>query len=270
MWCLGRVACLAIALAPMALWAPERAEAGAWTREKGDGVAIVTTGRRVAPAGSVTGGPIDKDANISQVYLEYGLIEGLTLGGKLYVELSSIDPTEGSAALGAFVRKRIWQDGKGGVASVEAGYAHPIESLLGETFAYVDPGAVPEAHLSGLYGRGWGGNWGSAFLSTGAAYYLRGEGTADDLRVELTGGYAPSRRFMGILSLYSLMPLGSGTDPSLKIAPSVAVTFWPKLKEGEEGGEDRPNPMTLQLGVNYDLLNPSDGLGISLSIWRRF
>ena len=48
------------------------------------------------------------------------------------------------------------------------------------------------------------------------------------------------------------------------------MTFWPKLKEGEERAEDRPNPMTLQLGVNYDALNPNDGLGISLSIWRRF
>ena len=270
MWCLGRVACVAAALAASALLSPGRAEAGAWTRDKGDGIAIVTTGRRVAPVGSVTGGPIDEDANVSQVYLEYGLIEGLTIGGKLYIELSSVDPTEGSAALGAFVRKRVWQDGKGGVASVEAGYAHPIESLFGETFAYVEPGAVPEAHVSGLYGRGWGGDWGSAFASTGISYFQRGEGTADELRAELTGGYAPSRRFMGILSLYGLMPLGSGSDVSLKVAPSIAVTFWPKVQEGEEGAEDRPNPMTLQLGVNYDVLNPGKGLGLSLSIWRPF
>ena len=267
MWCLGRVACVAAALVPLAL---DEAAAGAWTREKGDGMVIVSTGRRVAPVGSVTGGPIDDDANVSQIYLEYGLIEGLTIGGKAYVELSSIDPTQGSAALGGFVRKRVWQDGKGGVASIEAGYAHPIESLLGRIFSYVDPGAVPEAYLSGLYGRGWGGDWGSAFISTGASYFVRTEDTADDIRLELTGGYAPSRRFMGILSLYSLTPLGPGTDPSLKIAPSVAVSFWPKPKEGEEDGGDRPHPQTIQLGVTYDLLNRDEGIGISLSIWRPF
>jgi hypothetical protein len=149
------------------------ADAGAWTRAKGDGLVILTTGRRVAPAGSLTGGPVSRDTNVSQIYLEYGLFDGLTIGGKSYVELSTTHLDASSAALGGFVRKRVWQDGTGGVASIQAGYAHPIESLLGTAFDYADPGAVPEAHIAALYGRGWGGTWGNAFVSTGVAYHWR-------------------------------------------------------------------------------------------------
>ncbi|MDH3668644.1 MAG: hypothetical protein OEN23_17100 [Paracoccaceae bacterium] len=266
---LGRLAFHAAALIGAGLPMPEIAEAGAWTRAKGDGVIIASTGRRVAPAGSIAGGPIDDDSNFTQIYLEYGLIDGLTIGAKTFVELSSIDPTEGSAAAGAFLRKRVWQGDSGGIASVELGYAHPIERMLGNRFAAVE-GAVPEAHLAGLYGHGWAGDWGNAFVSTGAAFFLRQEGAAEDLRLELTGGYSPSKRVMGILGLYGLAPLGSGTDPSLRVAPSVAFTFWPKLDDGEAEGTHRPKPKTLQLGFSFDLLNRDDGLGISLSVWNPF
>ena len=237
---------------------------------KGEGLVIVTTARRVAPMGALTGGPISSDTNISQIYLEYGLFDGLTIGAKSYIELSTTDLTDSSASLGGFVRKRVWQDGRGGVASAQFGYAHPIDSLLGSAFATSEPGAVPEAHLAGLYGRGWAGDWGSAFISTGAAYHLRREGTTDDLRFELTTGYAPWRRFMGMVSFYGLTPLGKGTDPSLKVAPSIAFTMWPWIGRNEKKPRGPVHPTTIQLGVSYDLLKPDDGLGLSISIWRRF
>ncbi len=231
---------------------------------------IITTGRRIAPVGALTGGPISSDTNISQIYLEYGLLDGLTIGAKSYIELSTTDLTASSAALGGFVRKRVWQDGRGGVASVQFGYAHPIESLLGNAFAMAEPGAVPEAHLAGLYGRGWADDWGSAFLSTGAAYHLRRRGTADDLRFEFTAGYAPWRRWMGILSFYGLTPLGEGTSASLKVAPSIAFTMWPWIGRNEKKPRGPVRPNTSEFGVSYDLLNPADGLGLSISVWRPF
>ncbi|TFG89412.1 MAG: hypothetical protein E4H18_00160 [Hyphomicrobiales bacterium] len=246
------------------------ADAGAWTRTEGEGITIVTTGRRIAPMGGLTGGPVSKDTSISQIYIEYGLFDDLTIGAKTYIEVSSTDFTGSSAALGGFVRKRIWQDGQGGVGSIQVGYSHPIESLLGSTFADSDPGAVPEAHLAGLYGRGWADDWGSAFLSTGAAYHLRRGGMPDDLRFELTGGYAPWRRVMGIVSLYGLTPLGKGTDTSLKIAPSIAYTMWPWIERNEKKPTGEIKPNTIQFGVSYDLLNRDEGLGISISIWRPF
>ncbi len=270
MRCSGRLACVSVFLVGFSLSAAGPACAGAWTQAKGEGLAIVTTGRRVAPAGALTGGPISNDTNISQIYLEYGLLDGLTIGIKSYIELSTTDLNGSSASLGGFVRKRVWQDGEGGVASVQFGYAHPIDSLLGGTFAESEPGAVPEAHLAGLYGRGWAGDWGSAFISTGMAYHLRREGTADDLRFEFTTGYAPWRRIMGIVSFYGLTPLGAGTDASLKIAPSFAFTMWPWIGRNEKKPLGPVKPGTIQLGVSYDLLNRDDGLGVLIGIWRRF
>lgn len=270
MRCMGRLAWLSVFLVGFSLSAAGPACAGAWTQARGEGLAIVTTARRVAPIGALTGGPISRDTNISQIYLEYGLLDGLTIGAKSYIELSTTDLNGSSASLGGFVRKRVWQDGRGGVGSVQFGYAHPIESLLGSVFAQSEPGAVPEAHLAGLYGRGWAGDWGRAFISTGAAYHLRREGTADDLRFEFTTGYAPWRRFMGMVSFYGLTPLGEGTDPSLKVAPSIAFTMWPWIGRNEKKPRGPVHPNTIQFGVSYDVLNRDDGLGLSISIWRPF
>lgn len=267
MGCLGRPARLSVLGIVLAFGPPAPAAAGAWTQAQGEGLAISTAGRRVAPVSSLTGGPVDSDANISQIYLEYGLIEGLTVGAKLYVELSTSDFEASQVSLGGFLRKRVWQDGQGGVASVEAGYAHPIESLIGNGMELADPGAVPEAWLAGLYGRGWGGDWGNAFVSTGLGYQWRGDGLADEVRTEITGGYSPSRHWTGFLSLYALTPLGDGTDASLKIAPSIGYTLWP----GDEDEDAEPaRPSTIQLGVTYDVLKRNDGLGFFLSIWRPF
>lgn len=269
----ARWACIGFCVTCLALTTTGDAGAGAWTRAKGEGLAIATAARRVAPVSSLTGGPVDRDANVSQVYVEYGLIEGLTAGGKLYVELSASDLAASSAALGGFLRKRVWRDGHGGVASVEGGYAHPVESLIGQGLELADPGAVPEAHLAGLYGRGWGGDWGGAFLSTGAAYHWRGEGLADEIRGELTGGFKPWPRWMGLVSLYGLYPLGAGTKASLKIAPSIVYKLPAGAEadgDGEARGEAPPRPRRIQFGLSYDLLNRGDGLGVSLSVWQPF
>jgi hypothetical protein len=145
MWCLGRLACVGVCWVGLALTTANSACAGAWTRAQGEGIVIVTTARHVAPMGAVTGRPISSDTNIGQIYLEYGLLDRLTIGAKSYIELSSTDLNGSSAALGGFVRKRVWQDGRGSAGSIQFGYSHPIESLLGSTFALAEPGAVPEA-----------------------------------------------------------------------------------------------------------------------------
>lgn len=267
----GRPVRLSVCAIGLALGAAAQAGAGAWTRPAGEGLLIGTTAHRVAPVSALTGGPVDDDTNISQLYLEYGLIEGLTVGAKVYVEFSTTDFDGNSASAGGFLRKRLWQDGHGGVASVEGGYAHPIESMIGNGFEEIaEPGAVPEAYLAGLYGRGWAGDWGNAFVSTGAAYQWRGDGVADELRYEVTAGYAPWRRWMGILSFYGLYPLAEGTDASLKIAPSIAYTMWPRAGEEDEEPGKPVHPRTIQLGISYDLLNGGDGLGVSLSLWQPF
>lgn len=267
---LGRLACASVLSAAFLAGSGLPSGAGAWTRVPGEGQLILTTARRMAPAGSMLGGGPDRDTNISQIYLEYGLLDDLTIGGKTYVELSSTDLERSSAAVGAFLRKRVWRDAGGSVASVEAGYAHPIDSLLGGAFAAAEPGAVPEAYLAGLYGHGWGDAWSGAFVSTGAAYHWRGDGLPDELRGEVTAGYRPWRRVMGMLSLFGLVPLSNGSEMSLRIAPSIAYTMWPRIRKNEKKPKGPIRPNTVQLGASYDILNPGDGLGLSISIWRSF
>lgn len=256
-------ALVSLSLSGAALAPTVPARAGAWTQVPGEGIIILSSGRRVAPIGALTGAPADHDTATSQIYLEYGLLDGLTIGAKLYVKLSPVDETENAASIEAFARKRLWRSERGGVASVELGYAHPAESLFGDLFAAADPGAVRELRLSGLYGRSWWGEWGSAFLALGAGYQRR-EVFADELRSEVTAGLSPWPRWQGMVSLFGLAPLGAGTEASLKIAPSLAYT------RREREGEEKQRPVTLQVGLSYDLLNPDDGLGFSVSIWRRF
>jgi hypothetical protein len=73
---------------------------------------------------------------------------------------------------------------------------------------------------------------------------------------------------MGILSVYGLSPLGPGTDPSLKVSPSLAYTFWPFAERDEKEPEKQRKPSTIQIGLSYDVLNPEDGMGVLISIWR--
>jgi len=75
---------------------------------------------------------------------------------------------------------------------------------------------------------------------------------------------------MGMVSVYGLAPLGEGTDPSLKVAPSIAFTMWPWIGRNEKKPRGPVRPNTIQLGVSYDLLNRDDGLGLSISVWRPF
>ena len=113
MRCLGRLTCMFASLVSLTPLVASPAGAGAWTRTEGEGVVIISTGRRVAPVGGLTGGRVSEDSNVSQIYVEYGLFDGLTIGAASYVELSTTDLSASSAALGGFVRKRIWQSGHG-------------------------------------------------------------------------------------------------------------------------------------------------------------
>ena len=247
----------------------ETALAGAWTRPEGTGQIIFTTGRRVAPVGAIAGGIADDDANLTQVFLEYGLLEGLTVGGALFAELSSVKLGEGSASAGGFARKRLWQ-GQKGIFSVQAGYVHPIEDLFPGDFGQNGSGASPEVETRLLYGHSWWGDWGNAFFSGEAGYDWIGDGEADEIRIDATIGYEPFHCCLAIFSLFSTVPIGDGGEAALKIAPSFAYTLFPEIGRNHKKPQGPLRPATIQIGVNFDLLNPDDGLGIQASIWRRF
>lgn len=245
------------------------ARAGAWTRAEGDGQIIFTTGRRVAPIGAIAGGVADDDTNTTQIFVEYGVLEGLTIGAALSAELSTTGLGEGSASVGGFARKRIWQ-GQHGVFSVQAGYRHPVEDLISDEFGANNTSSVPEVEMRLLYGHSFWGEWGTAFLAGEAGYDWRGDDQADEIRVDLTAGYEPWHCCLAIMSLFTTVAPNGEDENALKLAPSFAYTLYPDIARNAKKPDGPSRPATVQFGINYDLLNPNDGLGVQLSIWRRF
>ncbi|MEM7508490.1 MAG: hypothetical protein AAF415_17305 [Pseudomonadota bacterium] len=253
----------------VAVLVPDALLAGAWTRAEGDGQIIFTTGRRVAPIGAIASGIADDDINTTQIFVEYGLIEGLTIGAALSAELSTTGLGEGAASVGGFVRKRVWQ-GNQGVFSVQAGYRHPIEDLISDDFGANNTSSVPEVEMRLLYGHSLWGDWGSAFFSSEVGYDWRGDEEPDEVRVDLTAGYEPWRCCLTIMSLFTTVTLDGEEENALKLAPSFAYSLFPSVARNRKKSNGPVRPATVQFGINYDLLNPNDGLGVQLSIWRRF
>jgi hypothetical protein len=247
------------------------AAAGAWTLPEGTGLLITTAGRKIAPIGAFTGGAARSDANSTQIYAEYGVADGWTVGAVAYGEVSTTDLEDIELRLGGHLRHRVWTGEAGDVASVQAGFSVPVESWLGELAPDSLPQSVPEVHLRGLYGRGWQTGWGSSFVSTEAGFTWRGERAADELRLETSAGHEAWRGVLGLLGVFAAVPVGDGpSDASLKLAPSLAYTFWPRLGENDKKPAGPLTPNTVQLGVVWDALNPDDGLGVQLSVWRSF
>jgi len=261
-------------LVAVSVGTPGPAIAGAWTRPEGSGQFIFSSGRRTAPAGALVGGATERNLTVTQIYVEYGLFDDLTIGASAYTEFDLFDADEGSAAAAILARKRLWQNDAGSVASVQAAFSVPFESVIREEFGRSKPDSVPELQLRGLYGTSWWGDWGNAFLSTEAGYYLRSEGAPDEIRLDATVGYEPRRCCMALFSVYGAVPLGHRTghdnSSSLKIAPSFAYTLWPEIVRNAKKPPVPVFPSTIQVGLDYDVLNGDDGLGLFISIWKRF
>lgn len=255
-------------LATVLLLAAGPALAGAWTRPKGEGQVIVTMSATGAAMGGMLGSAADgtEGRTATQVYAEYGLREGLTIGAKGFFETGTAEDGtfDGAASVGAFLRRRVWQDeAQGAVASVQIEAQAPVEEYIDPAFAVSKPFSTTEVGLRGQYGRSWWGDWGSAFASLEGAYTWRGEGQSADLRFDTTIGYQPGSRWMALLSVNALSPLAdTGTEASLKLRPSVAI----HLGEPVEGRR----PTSVQFGISHDILGDDGGPAVFIGLWRRF
>lgn len=266
-------ACLAAACA--VLDTATEARAGAWTLAEGSGQVIMTTGRRIAPAGAFASGTPDEDANVAQIFVEYGLAERWTVGATIYAEISTTDTREVEIRAGGHVRHRVWQGADGDVVSVQAGASLPVERwIVGESLADALDDTVPEIDLRALYGRGWQWSLGNSFVSVETGLRWRGGDEADELRIDATAGHEAWKGILAMIGVYSSVPvIGAGDgddDASLKLAPSVAWTMWPRLGPNDKKPRGELNPATLQFGIVWDALNPGDGLGVQISVWHSF
>lgn len=250
------------------------AGAGAWTLAEGSGQLIMTTGRKIAPVGAFMGGAAESDSNSSQIYAEYGVADGWTVGAVAYGEFSTTDLEKMELRLGGHVRHRVWSGEKGDVLSLQAGFSAPVEGWLGDLAPDSLPDSVPEAHLRVLYGRGWQTGWGNSYVSTEAGFHWRSEHAEDEMRVDVTAGHEVWKGVLGLFSVFAAVPVGLGDggngEATLKLAPSIAYTMWPWLGENDKKPYGPLHPNTIQLGIVWDALNPDHGLGVQISIWKSF
>ena len=245
------------------------AGAGAWTQPEDTVLVIATTSRQMAPASAFLGETPTTDRNGTQIFLEYGLLEGLTVGLTAYGQFSATDTTL-EARLGGHVRHRLHSGTAGDVVSIQAGASFPVERWFGSQLGDDRPDSASELDLRVLYGRGWQWDLGDSFVSGEAGLRIRGEGLDEELRVDATIGHTPTRGVLGLFSVFSTVPLGQKGDASLKLSPSVAYTLFSSLGPNDKKPDGEFSPNTLQLGLSWDALAPEDGLTVSLSVWRRF
>ena len=266
-------------IAAIVVWLllPGLAAAGAWTQPEGKGQVILSGSIGISPAFGVANDVGETESSFTSLFAEYGVIEGLTVGGTAFIELPEGETADNTSSIGLLLRKRLWQGPDGDVASAQIGYVRPIDGIMGDRFG--GPGADPTEEVSFrlLYGRGFGGDWGTAFVSTEGGYHLQLDDDDDELRFDVTAGYGPDPCCLAMLSLFSTIPLGGMEDAALKLAPSFAYTFRnveaedrEAKAEGRKPADDPATPLTLQIGISQDLLNIEDGFGVQFSVWRPF
>ncbi|MEO1494096.1 MAG: hypothetical protein AAFV19_18235 [Pseudomonadota bacterium] len=244
------------------------AQAGAWTQPEGDGLFIMTTARRAAPASALFSDVADQDSNSTRIFVEYGVFDDLTLGLTAFTDFSNTDQ-DLEAAIGGHVRYRVLADDNW-VLSVQGGASFPIERWFGSRFGDDRPDSVPEYDIRMLYGRGWQLDWGNGFISTEFGLRLRGEGQSEELRFDATLGHEPLKGVLGLMSVFASAEMGDGQESSFKLSPSIAYTQFPWLGSNDKKPAGFAVPDTVQIGVTWDVMNPEDGLEIGVSIWRRF
>ena len=190
-------------------------------------------------------------------YIEYGLYEGVTIGGELDYALRA-DGAEESLTR-AFVRARLWRRDND-VLSIEIGGAYPVLDALSADNSARD--VTPDLRLGLAYGRGltWGaGGWAEAALT----FRKRFRSPADEVKLDLTLGYRPTDKTVllgqvfGTLGLRNEGPFGADYD-ALKISAAVGYRI--------------SDARTLLLVVSQDVLgrNIDTGSEIGVTIWTEF
>lgn len=158
------------------LWLPATGEAGAWLREKGGGFLSFST----------TGYFTDSGARQqNSVYLEYGLIENLTIG---------IDGHQNPYGYGhalAFIRLPIYHTPRQGRFSTELSLGAHHD--LGRT------SRMWKATLS--YGYGYESRWGSGWLAIDAALEVRTSDNRRRRKLDITAGMNADRLLNPMLNI---------------------------------------------------------------------
>ncbi|MEO0359989.1 MAG: hypothetical protein AAF322_02725 [Pseudomonadota bacterium] len=253
---LSRFAPVAAGLCAAAFWCGG-AVAGAWTQEPGVGFASQT----FRYFETTTGAPFQRASFTA--YVEYGLLDRLTIGGELDQGARLDEAAQGAqnGRAAAFVRGRLWKDDEGNVASVQIGGSTPLSGFVSPAAPGGDDADEVEGRL--MVGRGFAGDWGSGWAEAAFGLSHFTGSRADEASVDLTAGFRPDEDWVALAQVFATYGLRNeafgGTDfDAVKLQVSVGRKLF-----GER---------TFLLSVARDVhtRGTSAGFEVSLSIWSSF
>jgi hypothetical protein len=259
----AKYSALAVALAA----APSPAYAGAWTLPAGKGQIIGSLLGWLGQGPSSGAPSASRESKVAaQTYLEYGLVERLTLLGQLSAERYALlapptrDVYAGLGYSGAGLRARLWSD-DAWVFSMEAsvyasGASDPRRpAQAGDTGPAVDMRALVGRNLM-LYGV-------PAFVDGEAGYRVRTRGPPSEWHADLTLGIAWTPRVQILLQLFNTM-----SDR----ADGARFASWESYKGQLSVVYALDAEWSLQLGgfATLHRRNVNSENGVLVAVWRRF
>ncbi len=234
----------------------QAASAGAWTRAQGSTFTAQSTMFFTTELTSEAEPPFRKLS--ASTYIEYGLFDRVTIGGKLSYAKRADGAEESMTS--AFARVGLWQGVSGDVLSAEISGGYPVLNALSPDLPARD--VTPDLQISLAYGRGltWvDSGWAEAALS----FRRRFRTPADEIKLDLTLGYRPADRIVALAQVFGTLGLRNegpfGAD-------------YDALKVSLSGGYRITDTRTLLLVVAQDVLsrNFDPGTEIGFTIWNEF
>ena len=259
------LAVLATAMAAVAIPGARPALAGAWTRAPGETFLSLSTSWYRTDDGGY-------EEVYGALYGEYGLREGVTVGGAAEWSrpVGPAAPLEDRLTWSGFARLRLHEGAAGDPLSVQIGASYARQGLqAGEPRQRATDGF--EIDLRGLYGRGFPTALGDAFYDAQAALRLRLGDPPDEVRLDLTAGLRPRGAegdwldgdWLALVQSFGVVSMrnGDGGDDgfdSLKLAASLGRS----VREGTYLG----------VGMERDVAgrNVDRGLRLKLFVWSEF
>ena len=228
-----RVGCVAPLLFATFAGLSSSAHASAWSRDDGELMLISRADYFRSDLGNISVGGEEVDGSFERIeantYVEYGLTNRLTIGGKaLYgtswlTRGSSVETTSGFTEFESFAQYQVSRNERH-AAAVKLTGAIPTRLESGARPSTQSNGA--DVEISALYGRSITFKPVKTFASAEIGYRRRFSDAADQLRLLTTIGVETGRRWTVLLDMFSVKSLGNqrldGADfDVVKIQPSI-------------------------------------------------
>ena len=257
---------MAIVLAAVFALSPCAASAGAWTLPRGQGQMIATLFGWFGAGAPYGGQAAPRESKVgSQVYVEYGLADALTVVGEVSAERYALTPPSRDSFVGldysgAGLRARVWSN-DAWVFSLEASaYASSAHDARRPAQA---GNTGPEGDVRALAGHNLTLFGAPAFIDAQAGYRLRTEGPPSEFRGDLTLGVAWTPRAQILLQSFNVVANGAG-------APGFSQ--WESHKGQLSLVYALDDRWSVQVGGFATLYrrNTNSEFGALVAVWRRF